>query len=207
MPSDLLLAAHPETIGPVGTRFAIEWSVFDAHSQSSRYPTEGAIMISPEEMQCVGFLRDLSEPYLSQIGAMARLQVSSKGTVLFHEGEASPFIWFILSGEVRLDIEYVDGEKVVIYTAGPGEMLGWSPVLGRPVMTATARVASRCRVAVLEVSQVLALCEQDPRFGMAFLKQLGVFLSERLDGTRRCLAFARALSHLSPFALAHEGSD
>ena len=59
------------------------------------------------------------------------------GTVLFHEGEASPFIYFILSGEVRLDIEYVDGERVTISTAGPGEMLGWSPVLGGSAMTAT----------------------------------------------------------------------
>src|SRR5262249_46347240 len=124
-------------------------------ANQANIPTEGAIMVSPEEMQCVGFLRDLSEPYLSQVAAMARLEEWSKGKVVFREGEASPLIWFILRGEVRLDIEYVDGEQVVIYTAGPGEMVGWSPVLGRSAMTATARVASRCRLAVLEVSRVL----------------------------------------------------
>jgi CRP-like cAMP-binding protein len=164
-------------------------------------------MILPEEMQCVGFLRALSEPYLGRIAAMARLEEYPEGTVLFREGEVSPFIYFLLSGEVRLDIEHVHGQQVTVYTAGPGEMLGWSSVLGRSAMTATARVTSRCRLAALSVSRVLALCEREPRFGMAFLRQVSVFLADRLNGTRRCLAFARTPQHLSPFALAHEGGD
>jgi CRP-like cAMP-binding protein len=164
-------------------------------------------MVLPEEMGSIAFLRNLSESYLEQIAAMARLQEHEAGAVLFGEGEDSPFISFILSGEVRLEIEQRGGGPITIYTAGPGELLGWSPVLGRGPMTATARVSARCRLAVLDAGRVLGLCERDPRFGMAFLKQVGVFLSDRLHSTRRCLAFARALPHLSPFALAHEGSD
>jgi CRP-like cAMP-binding protein len=164
-------------------------------------------MILTEEMECVGFLRNLREPYLSEIAAMARPKECSEGEVLFNEGEKSDCIYFILSGEVCLEIEHASGEPIDIYTAGPGELIGWSPVLGRSAMSATARANSRCRLAVLDVSQVLALCEQDPRFGMAFLKQVGRFLSDRLNSTHRCLAFARTLRAMSPFALAHEGSD
>jgi CRP-like cAMP-binding protein len=164
-------------------------------------------MILPEEMESVAFLRDLGESYLAKIAAMARLKEYGEGSILFSEGDVSHDIYFLLSGEVRLVTELLGGEPVTIYTAGPGEMIGWSPVLGGGPMTATACVSSRSRVAVLGASRVLGLCEQDPRFGMAFLRQVGVFLSDRLTSTRRCLAFSRALKHMSPFALAHEGSD
>jgi CRP-like cAMP-binding protein len=164
-------------------------------------------MILPEEMGSIAFLRNLNESYLQRIAAMARPEQHEAGAVLFCEGEDSPDIYFLLTGEVRLEIEQRGGGPITIYTAGPGEMLGWSPVLGRGPMTATARVSAPCRLAVLDAARVLGLCERDPRFGMAFLKQVGVFLSDRLHSTRRCLAFARALPHLSPFALAHEGSD
>jgi CRP-like cAMP-binding protein len=168
---------------------------------------EEVVMVLPEEMKSIEFLRDLGEPYLSQVAALARLKEYGEGSVLFSEGEVSPVLYFILSGEVRLVTELLGGGPLTIYTAGPGEMIGWSPVLGRGAMTATACVSSRSRVAVLDASRVLGLCEQDPRFGMAFLRQVSVFLSERLTSTRRCLAFSRALTHMSPFALAHEGSD
>src|SRR5262245_44080251 len=164
-------------------------------------------MVLSEEMENIVFLRELGEPYLGQVAAMARLKEYGEGSILFREGEVSAVIYFILSGEVRLVTEELGGEPVTIYTAGPGEMIGWSPVLGKGAMTATACVSSRCRVAVLDANRVLGLCEQDPRFGMAFLRQVGVFLSDRLTSTRRCLAFSRALKHMSPFALAHEGSD
>jgi CRP-like cAMP-binding protein len=164
-------------------------------------------MVLPEEMKSIAFLRDLGEPYLGQIAVMARLKEYGEGTILFSEGEASPVIYFILSGEVRLVTETRGGDTITVYTAGPGEMIGWSPVLGRNAMTATACVSSRCRLAVLDASRILGLCEQDPHFGMAFLRQVSDFLSDRLASTRRCLAFSRALSYVSPFALSHEGSD
>jgi CRP-like cAMP-binding protein len=164
-------------------------------------------MVLPEELQRVEFLCELGEPNLGKIAAMARLKEHGEGTILFREGEAVPVIYFLLSGEVRLVTDLGNGESLTIYTAGPGEMIGWSPLLGRGEMTATACVSSLCRLAVLDAKQVLRLCEEDPHFGMAFLRQVIVFLSDRLASTRRCLAFARALPHLSPFALAHEGSD
>jgi CRP-like cAMP-binding protein len=164
-------------------------------------------MVLPDEMNNIAFLRDLGAPYLEQVAAMARLREYPEGSILFSEGDVSGVIYFILRGEVKLLTEQFDGEPVTIYTAGPGEMIGWSPVLGRGPMTATACVSSRCRLAVLDAGRVLELCERDPHFGVAFLRQVGVFLSDRLSSTRRCLAFARALKHRSPYALAHEGSD
>jgi CRP-like cAMP-binding protein len=162
-------------------------------------------MITPEELAGIEFLRSLSEEHLNQIARMARLKEYEDETVVFRQGEDSPFIYFVLSGKVGLEVEEPDGNSVRVSTIGPGDLLGWSPALERQAMTATGRALTRCRLAVLESPQILDLCERDPRFGVAFLRQIAVVLSQRLWATRRNLA--RALSHRPLSAAPLEGSD
>ncbi len=163
-------------------------------------------MILPEDLECVRFLRDLPSSYLREVARMARLVECQKGDVLFREGEASTVVYFILDGEIRLEIRHATDEPIEVYTAGPGEFIGWSPLLGG-VMSATGHVTARTRVAALEVSRVLSLCQQDLRFGLAFYRQVSCFLSERLICVYRCLAYSRALQQSSPFALSHPCDD
>jgi CRP-like cAMP-binding protein len=144
-------------------------------------------MILLNEVEQIEFLRNLGEPYLGQLARLAQLTEREEGSVLFREGQTSPFIYIVLKGQVNLDIEEPGDGSVGVYAAGPGDLVGWSPVLGRRGMTATARAATRCRLAALEVDKVLELCEKDPRFGVAFLRQIALVLSDRLSNTRRCL--------------------
>jgi CRP-like cAMP-binding protein len=154
-----------------------------------------ALMITPEELKESKFLRNLDEQHRNQVATMARLQECDAQAVLFAQGDVSPFIYFLLSGKVVLEVEEAEGKPVAVSTVGAGELLGWSPVLGRLAMTATARAVTPCRLAALEVQQIGELCEHDPRFGVAFLRQVALVLTERLWDTRRNLA--RALCHRS----------
>jgi CRP-like cAMP-binding protein len=156
-------------------------------------------------MKAIKFLQNLGEQHLNEIATMARLQECEQETVVFGQGQGSPFIYFVLSGKVGLEVEEPDGKSVTVSVIGPGELIGWSPVLGRHAMTATARAVTACRLAVLDVQEILDLCERDPGFGVAFLKQIALVLSERLWDTRRNLA--RALSHRPLLAASMEGSD
>jgi len=162
-------------------------------------------MIPVEEMERVEFVRGLGQPYLNQIAMKAQLKECSEGEVLFNEGQDSPFLYFVLRGQIGLEVRMPEGHSIQVATSGPGELLGWSPVLGRRGMTATGRAKTPCRLAVLEVSAVLALCEQDPRFAVAFHRQIALVLSERLYATRRYLG--RTLCHLPPTTIIAEGSD
>jgi CRP-like cAMP-binding protein len=162
-------------------------------------------MIIPEEMKEIAFLRNLGEDYLNQIAKIARLKELEEGSIVFTQGQASPFLYFVLSGNISLQFEASDGEVVEVSTLGPGELLGWSPVLGRQAMTGTARAATHCRLAALEVNQIVDLCDRDPRFGVAFLRQLADALSERLYGARRNLV--RVLRHRPPSAGRMESAD
>jgi len=155
-------------------------------------------MILPEELHAIKWLRALGEAQVNHIARLARLEEVSEGTVLFRRGESSASVYFVLSGTVALEVEDPEEEAIDVSTMGPGELVGWSPVLGRPAMTATARATTRCRLAALDVHRVLSLAECEPQFGMAFLRLVGLVLAERLDTARRCLAVARAVGQHSP---------
>src|SRR5439155_7095445 len=115
-----------------------------------------------KEMDKVPFLRDLGGPYADQLARLAELKECAPGAVIFRQGQDFPFLCLVLDGKVSLDVA-VSGQAVAeVHRGGPGELLGWSPVLGRRSMTATARAASPLRLAVIELEQVLGLCERDP---------------------------------------------
>jgi CRP-like cAMP-binding protein len=162
-------------------------------------------MIPVEEMERVEFVRGLGQSYLNQIARMAQLEECPEETVLFQEGQDSPFLYFVLSGQIGLEVHMPEGKLIQVATAYPGELLGWSPALERRSMTATARTKTRSRLAVLNVPQVMALCEKDPRFAIAFFRQVAKALSDRLYATRRYLG--RVLCHMSPTTIVSEGSD
>jgi CRP-like cAMP-binding protein len=144
---------------------------------------------------------------LQKLAAIARPRECPEGAVLFREGDDSPFIFVLLKGKVTLDVQAGDHGPTPVYAAGPGELLGWSPVLGRHAMTATAKAATPCRLAVLDVERVMDLIEKDPAFGVAFLRQVGLIVSDRLRATRHCLASARGLGQVPTPAIPRESSD
>ena len=71
-----------------------------------------------------------------------------------------------------------------LQTVGKGELLGWSPLLGQVEMTATARAMQPTRLVSIDATQLLALCEHNPRFGLEFMKRTAQALSKRLSATR-----------------------
>src|SRR5262249_21704563 len=100
---------------------------------------EGGMSLA-EEMGSVKALHGLGEAHLQKLAAIARPRECPVGAVLFREGDESSYIFVLLSGTVTLEVKMRDRGPTAIYAAGPGELLGWSPVLGRHSMTATAKV-------------------------------------------------------------------
>jgi CRP-like cAMP-binding protein len=160
-----------------------------------------------EELVEVKTLRGLGEAHLQKLAAIALPREFPAGAVLFREADNATCIFILLSGEVSLEVNMRDRGPTVIYAAGPGELVGWSPVLGRHAMTATARVTTPCRLAVLEVAQVNELIQKDLQFGVAFLRQLALIVSDRLGATRHCLASVRGHFESPRFGVLREGSD
>ena len=161
-------------------------------------------MIAPEELDRVGFLQNVGGPHLNQLATMAEAKEYPAGAEIFRQGEDSPYLYFVLDGEVALDVRVSGREAVEVHRAAPGEFFGWSPTLGRHAMTATGRATAPTRMALFEIGRVLELCERDPLFGMAFFRQVARVLASRLDETRQRLSH-----HLPRWPRDHppQGSD
>ena len=141
-------------------------------------------MVPLDELEDSGFLRSLSATYRQQITSIARPRAYVAGAVLFQEGENERQVYLVLNGEVGLEIRVPEIGVVQVHRVSPGELLGWSPVLGRGAMTATARALTACRLAALDAGEIRALAEQDTRFGMEFFRSMSAALAERLRATR-----------------------
>jgi CRP-like cAMP-binding protein len=159
-------------------------------------------MTVSQELDKVPFLHDLGGEYASELAKVAQVQDRAAGAVIFRQGQDSSVIYFVLDGEVGLEVRVSPREIAEVHRVGPGDFLGWSPVLGRRSMTATARSATPTRLAVFDVDRIVQLCQRDARFGAAFYRQVAVVLSTRLDETR-----LRLSHHLTRRPVPAEGSD
>ena len=162
-------------------------------------------MISPQDMEKVPFLQELGGSHAERLARLASSKEYSPGAVIFQQGQDFPYLCLVLEGKVSLDVAVSGHEVAEVHRGGPGELLGWSPVLGRRAMTATGKAATPLRLAVIEVDQVLKLCASDPSFGNAFHRQVAQVLSSRLDETRRRLS--RYLTNRPTLGAPSEGSD
>ncbi|HSQ54722.1 MAG TPA: cyclic nucleotide-binding domain-containing protein, partial [Gemmata sp.] len=100
------------------------------------------------------------------------------------EGAPVDHFWIVVEGNVAIEIQGPDRRPRRIHTVGPGELLGWSPVLGSAAMTATARALSDVRVVALHASGVLSICDTDARFGYLFMRRVAAAIAARLSATR-----------------------
>ena len=130
------------------------------------------------------FLTGLSQETYRLLADVARVEHIASDTVLFREGQKSGAVFLVISGEVALEIASPNRGRLRFQTVGPGELLGWSPLLGQPLMTATARALTPAQLIRLETGPLLKLCQDHPHFGMEIMRRTASALSRRLAATR-----------------------
>lgn len=140
--------------------------------------------VSPEFLGTLAFLAPATPEELRLLAPAARLERHATGTVLFREGESLARVFVVTEGTLGLEVVGKDHRPRRFQTVGPGELLGWSPLLGPGPMTATARAVTEAAVVALDAAAVLALCDSDPRFGFQFMKRTAAAIAARLSATR-----------------------
>ena len=90
----------------------------------------------------------------------------------------------IVSGHVSLVSCDPDVGCRELMTVTDGELIGWSPLLGRLLLSDSARTMTATKALAIDGQQVLDLCRDDPEFGFEFMHRTAQVLAERLDATR-----------------------
>lgn len=136
------------------------------------------------KLRGVDLLDELPDELLSPLAAISCVEEFPAGAVIFRQGDAAETVYLVTEGNVSLEICAPGVGCRRILTVAQGELLGWSPALDLDRMTATARALTMTRTVAADGRQLLAICEQHPRFGYEFMKRAALALSRRLNATR-----------------------
>lgn len=129
-----------------------------------------------------------SDETVSQIEAITELKTYEADEIIYREHENSPFLFFVVSGQV--DIQYLlkDGRRKTLDTCMEGDLLLWSAVV-EPHETNSIGI-SRAHSELLSIDgrKLLKICEQDPAFGFHMMGQVASAIRRRLHAARKHLS-------------------
>lgn len=140
--------------------------------------------ITPEFLRGLAFFAAATGDELRHLAAAATVEQHPAGAVPFREGERLTRFFVVAAGTVAIEIVGPDRRPRRIQTVGPGELLGWSPLLGPAPMTATARTLTPARLVSLDATSVAAACDADPRLGYLLMRRTAAAIASRLNATR-----------------------
>jgi len=130
------------------------------------------------------FAEDMSIGQLECLSRVSRLCMLSPGTILFREGDIEDNVFVISTGHIRLSMNVPGRGGVPFLTTGPGELVGWSGLLGDGRMTATATVTEETTLIAMSGQKLRDLCSSEQDLGYVLLKRVAQVLSQRLLSTR-----------------------
>jgi CRP/FNR family cyclic AMP-dependent transcriptional regulator len=137
-----------------------------------------------EPVSYCDFLRTMPGELVARLGRIAHARAYVAGEILFSEGTEHLEFHVIVDGHVRLDMFVPRRGRVPILTAGPGDVLAWSALVGSSIMTSTAVALDAVRTVAFPSDQLQRLCETEHEIGYHVMKQLSSALSRRLLATR-----------------------
>lgn len=151
-------------------------------------------------LQALAFSSDLPAGVLRQIAAICQLREVRAGEIVFREGSRAAELFLIEQGHIALEMAVPGRGSCRILTLGPGDVLGWSALLGDGTMTATAIAVDAARLLVAPADQLRKLCEGDHELGYHVMRRMAHALARRLVATRLQLLdlFSQEPPPLSP---------
>jgi CRP-like cAMP-binding protein len=123
-------------------------------------------------------LKGLSKDFVKQVMEIAEKETHKGGYILFKEGDRAKQIYILLKGRVSLTM----GEAShTVYTVDqPGEVFGWSSLVGRKGFSTTAECKEPTKLLKISVQKLEKLFKEDRASEIIFLRQLAAGLGSRL---------------------------
>lgn len=130
------------------------------------------------------FVEGISSDHLQRLCRASRLLELPAGVKLFQEGSIEDEVFVISSGHIRLSMNVPGRGDVPFLTTGPGELVGWSGLIGDGRMTATATAIDDAVLIAMSGKKLQELCDCEKELGYVLLQRVAQVLSQRLLSTR-----------------------
>jgi CRP/FNR family transcriptional regulator, cyclic AMP receptor protein len=130
------------------------------------------------------FFRGLEPRYLGLLVGCATNLRYPAGTLLCTEGEPADRLFLVRDGKVALEIAAPGAEPIIVQTAGPGDVVGFSWLFEPHRWQFDVRVVEPVRAVVLDGVCLRGKCQQDTRLGFDLMQRFARVAVRRLQATR-----------------------
>lgn len=130
------------------------------------------------------FFEGLDPARLDLVAGCASLAAFPAGAPIAREGDAADAFFAIRSGRVAIELHSAGRGPLVIQTAGPGEVVGWSWLFPPYEWVFDARAAEDVRAIRFDGACLRRKCDDDPAAGYDFMKRFARVFVKRLEASR-----------------------
>jgi CRP-like cAMP-binding protein len=156
-------------------------------------------MVEREILKKLLFLRDLPEPLIEKIGAIATLETFEKNAIIFHQHQDLTHLYMVVSGKVHFTIKSASGKALVLDKMDEGRTFGVSALMEESSSAYTAICAKKTTVVAVSGQQMHQLFEQDFKLGhILMLKVVRLFKKRMEMHTRQFLLSLATHSEIKP---------
>jgi CRP-like cAMP-binding protein len=141
----------------------------------------------------VDLFKDVQEPGLRSVAAIAEPVTLAAGDVVIVDGGPADALYVIRSGSCRVYKEK-GGDAREVVVLGPGTQFGASALLDPAARSATVVAAEPTELLAFRAERLVALLDRDPAIAAAFYRAFAVSLFRRLRRMTDDLGVARLLA-------------
>jgi CRP-like cAMP-binding protein len=118
---------------------------------------------------------------------LATLKNIPKGETLFREKENAKYVYILLKGKVRIQVQLSSKPKNVAITVltQPGQLIGWSGLVPEQHYTAAAICQEDTELIAIEGTKFMSALERDPVMGFKVMRKISEVISSRLRNIQR----------------------
>ncbi len=120
----------------------------------------------------------MDNDFVKDVMEKTEKQTCEEGEVLFKEGEPANYFYILIKGRIKLSIG--DTGPAVYMAHDPGQVLGWSTLLGRQSYSATAMSVASSKILKLEKADFLEQLSRVPESEAMLFKRVAQMLGDRL---------------------------
>jgi CRP/FNR family cyclic AMP-dependent transcriptional regulator len=112
------------------------------------------------------------ESYLATAGLKKAIRHHRKGQVIFSQGDASPSVFYLQQGLVKLTVSSAAGKEAVIALLRPGDFFGEGAIAGQPLRVATAVAMAPSTVMEINKHEMIRVIHGEHEFSDRFVAHM-----------------------------------
>lgn len=121
---------------------------------------------------------------LALIAGCAQNVGFEEGQLLFREGQSADVFYLVRKGRVALEVHTPERGGLIVDSADPGEVVGWSWLLPPYRWHFDARAAEEVRAIAFDGECLRGKCDEDTRLGYELMQRFGQVMIDRLQNTQ-----------------------